>query len=87
MGIRDPNEQFSLHLIQDAQPVGFLWHVQRVEERPRLHHCSIEIVGDYRNAIQSRVRLVTRPGAKELDVKFITRLLTAFWKVYRGKGA
>src|ERR1700724_3675287 len=26
------------------------------------HRCSVEIVGDYRNPIQGRVRLVTRPG-------------------------
>ena len=51
MGIRNPNEQFSLHLIQDAQPVRFLWHVQRVEKRLRFNRCSVEILGDYRNPI------------------------------------
>jgi hypothetical protein len=65
-GHRNPNEQFSLHLIQDAQPVRFLWHVQRVEKRLRFSRCSVEIVGD-RNPIQCRERLVARPSAKELD--------------------
>ena len=51
MGIRNPNEQFSLHLIQDAQPVRFLWHVQRVEKQLRFNPCSVEILGDYRNPI------------------------------------
>ena len=69
MVIRLPDEQFSLHLIQDAQPVRFLWHVQGVEERHRFHRCSVEIVGAYRNPIQCRVRLVARPNAKELDGK------------------
>jgi hypothetical protein len=32
MVIRLPDEQFSLHLIKDAQPIRFLWHVQRVEK-------------------------------------------------------
>ena len=47
----------------------FLWHVQRIEERLRFHRCSGEIVGDYRNPLQCRVRLVARPSAKELDGK------------------
>jgi hypothetical protein len=51
MVIRLPDEQFSLHLIQDAQPIRFLWHVQRVEKRLRFHRCSVEIVGDYQNPI------------------------------------
>ena len=37
MGIGNPNEQFSLHLIQDAQPVRFLSHVQRVEKQLRFN--------------------------------------------------
>src|SRR5271166_1248821 len=67
MVIRLPDEQFSIHLIQDAQPVRFLWHLQRGEERLRFHLCRVEIVGDYRNLIQCRVRLVAQPNAKELD--------------------
>jgi len=35
--IRLPDGQFSLHLIQDPQPVRLLRHVQRVEERLRFH--------------------------------------------------
>jgi hypothetical protein len=49
MVIRLPDEQFSLYLIQDAQPIRFLWHVQRVEKRLCFHRCSVEIVGDYRS--------------------------------------
>jgi hypothetical protein len=65
--IRLPDEQFLLYLIQYTQPVRCLRHVERVEERLRFHHCSVEIVGDDRNPIQCRVHLVARPGAKELD--------------------
>jgi hypothetical protein len=64
---RLPNEQFSFYVVQDAQPIRFLWHLKRIEERLRFHRCSVEIVSDYRNPIQSRVRLVNRPGAKKLD--------------------
>ena len=45
MVIRLPDEQFSIHLIQDAQPVRFLWHLQRGVERLRFHLCRVEIVG------------------------------------------
>jgi hypothetical protein len=69
-----PDKQFSLHQIQDAQPVRFLWHVQRVEERLRFHRCSVEIVGAYRNPIQCRVCLVARPSAKDSMVKFIATI-------------
>src|ERR1700730_12721763 len=51
MVIRLPYEHFSLQLIQDAQPIRFLWHVQRVEKQLRFHRCSVEIVGDYQNPI------------------------------------
>ena len=51
MVIRLPDKHFSLHLIQDAQPVRFLWHVQRVEKQLRFKRCSVEILGDYRNPI------------------------------------
>src|ERR1700730_4941077 len=44
-----------------------LWHIERVEERLRFHLRGVEIVGDYRNPIQCRVRLVARPSAKKLD--------------------
>jgi hypothetical protein len=85
MGIRNPNEQFSLHMIQDAQPVRFLWHVQRLEERLRLHRCRVEIVGNYRNAIQCR-SLSLGLVRKNSTVKFITRLLSALREVYRANG-
>jgi hypothetical protein len=84
--IRLPDEQFSLPQIQDAQPVRFLWHAQRVEERLRFHRCSGEIVGGYRNPIQCRVRLVARPSAKELDGKILRRLLSGLRQVYHGNG-
>jgi hypothetical protein len=85
IGIRNPNEQFSLHMIQDAQPVRLLWHVQRVEERLRLHRCRVEIVGDYRNTIQCRVLFVGLVR-KNSTAKFITRLLSDLREVYHGNG-
>src|SRR5215472_2861766 len=48
-------------------PVRPLWQIERVEERHSFHLRGIEIVGDYRNPVQCRVRLVARPGAEELD--------------------
>ena len=84
--IRLPDEQFSLPQIQDAQPVRFWWHAQRVEERLRFHRCSGEIVGGYRNSVQCRVRLVARPRAKELDGKIHHETLSGLRQVYHGNG-
>ncbi len=86
MVTRNPNEQFSLHLIQDAQPVRFLWHVQRVEKRLRFNRCRVESVGDYRNPIQCHLCLVARPSAKELDDEIHHEIVLCFAPGIHGNG-
>jgi len=79
-------KQFLLCLIQDTQPVRFFGHVERVEEQLRFHHCSVEIVGDDRNPIQCRVRLLLGLVRKNSMVKFDTNLLSALRQAYHGNG-
>jgi hypothetical protein len=70
MVIRLPDEQFSLHLIKDAQPIRFLWHVQCVEKRLRFHRCSVEIVGGGHGRLENTGRIfpVTMKAAAVQDV-------------------
>ncbi len=84
--IRLPDEQFSLPQIQDAQPVRFLWHAQRVEERLRFHRAAARLSAAIE--IRSNVASASSLGLvrKNSMVKFITRLLSGLRQVYHGNG-
>jgi hypothetical protein len=68
-GLWAPEKHLITALIQDAQGVRLLRHVQRLEEGLGSHFCALQVVRVMFNPVQGRMSFVCVSDPKELDNK------------------
>jgi hypothetical protein len=74
---RRPKEHLMAVLVQNAQAIGVLGQIQRLEGRLGFHLCTLQIRRDVGSAIERGVRVVAFSNAEEFNGEHYARALFA----------